>query len=56
MNQNRDNAVLLLVVLVILLGPHDPFHHGIDQFQMAGVGAQADVDGAILVVVGRSLA
>ena len=33
---------------VFLLATHDAFDHRVDQLEMAGVGAQADVDAAVL--------
>ncbi len=43
-DQQSHRLVAVLVVGQVLLGPHAAQGHGIDEFQMAGVEAQREVD------------
>ena len=42
--QHRDDLAVLLVAARLLLGADDALDHRVDQFQVAGVGREADVD------------
>ena len=47
-DQHRDHPRALCVVLIFLLAADDSLDDRIDQFEVAGIGAQADVDAAAL--------
>ena len=44
MQQDWHDAAALAVAAPLLLGPHDPFDHRVDQLQVAGVRAERAVD------------
>ena len=48
MQQERQNFLALVVVALVLLGPHLAEHDGIDDLEMRGVGGQRQVH-AVLV-------